>query len=197
MSTLYDPQVSAACLALREDPPAALDGPILQYARDALAAATPRGASPVVWRRRTFAAIVAFIGVVGAVALWERGKEPLTPVEPPAPPIEYAAPPAPVVLVTPAKAQLEATRPAATSKPQATTTKKKRSSTTPPKTQLVTSSAAIPDEPVQVKTLSVDDPFAPQPIAPPEPAPLIESTTPSPEVCAADPLTEGCAPPSR
>lgn len=194
MSTLYDPRVSAACLALREDPPAALDGPILQYARDALAAAEVLGrASPGAWRRRTFAAIVAFIGVVGAVAVWERNELPAAPATPAPAAIERIAPPAPVVIVTPARAQLEATAPATVAKPKPAVAAKKKRAATPPKALVMEPRTVVPDEPVQVKTIAVDDELAPTPLAPPDPAPAIETATPSPEACAADPLTEGCA----
>jgi hypothetical protein len=183
MSTLYDPRISAACLALREDPPAALDGPILQYARDALAAAAyAQRASPSVWRRRTFAAIVAFIGVISAASLWQR-TPPLAPqATAPAPTLARVAPAAPVVIVTPARARLEA-QPIVEAVKPATAVKKKRAAAPPvvkrtPAPQALVPAAEIPDEPVQVKTIAVDDGLAPEPIAPAEPPPAIEDAPP-------------------
>ena len=202
MSTLYDPRVSAACLALREDPPAALDGPILQYARDALAAAVAaENANPSLWRRRTFAALVAFIGVVSAASLWENFRAPAPQAAPPSPVIERIEPAPPMVIVTPDRARLEA-QPLVDKPKPATVEKKKRAAPPPvPKRSAERSapvpSAAIPDEPVQVKTVAVDDGLAPIPLAPTDPAPALESATPSPEICAADPQTAGCAPPKR
>jgi hypothetical protein len=141
------------------------------------------------------------------VALWDRSNPPgrlpaaQSDLPEPSPAIDYSAPPAPVVILTPTKAELEATRPA-TTKPKATVAKKRtappppvastRQSTKSATPQVAPASSAIPDEPVQVKTMAVDDPFAPAPLAPPDPAPAIESTMPSPEVCASEPLTEGC-----
>jgi hypothetical protein len=212
MSTLYDPRVSAACLALREDPPAALDGPILQYARDVIAAQSEeQRRDPKRWRRRTFAAITAFIIVVSSASLWERANAPAPQRDraPPSAPVAMTpvvvAPAAPAIVYTPSRTSLEATKPTVVAKTKAGPVAKKKVARAlpPPDTAPLVLQESIEAparsapavDGVQVKAISDDATLAPMPIAPAAPTPAVDATTPSTQACVADPTIAGCAPP--
>lgn len=199
MSALYDPRVSAACLALREAPPGALDAAILRHAREAIAATTQASARAQ-WRRRTFAVIVAFIGVLGATNLFER---PAAPARPSPAAAARIAPTVPVMQpAVPSRPAAAAPRSVATAhaKPRARTpTRDER------RTEVRKASDHIVPEPrpaastegVEVKAMPAIDAMdaEPTPIAPLAPAPALDGADPASERCVADPLDPSCTPP--
>ena len=203
MTSLHDPTVSAACLALREAPPSALDDPILQYAREAIAANYADRVARQRWQKRMVAMGIALGIVVVAFSAWDRpwdammgaGEVPVARVTE-APPVAEpvaAIPTEPArvePLKTPARAARDEPRPVAkkaVGEPKRTTAPAR----TPPPAPV-----AIPDEPVQVTPMSAvgaEDPL-PTEIAPPATAPVIDAGDTAVD-CEQTPLDPACGPP--